>query len=66
VNAGGDRAPSLRTIRGITAIAAIAEATSMWQSDEFGSRNPDKEILDAVRPSLATTGGPTHARRGEP
>ena len=42
----------------------------MWQSDEFGSRNPDKEILDAVRPSLATTRGPLfcigspHARRG--
>jgi hypothetical protein len=42
----------------------------MWQSDDFGSRNPDKEILDAVRPSLATTGGPLfcigspHARRG--
>ena len=66
------RPASFRTIRGITAIAAIAEETSMWQSDEFGSRNPDKEILDAVRPSLATTGGPLfciqspHARRGEP
>jgi hypothetical protein len=65
------RPASFRTIRGITAIAAIAEECSMWQSDEFGSRNADKEILDAVRPSLATTGGPLfvigspHARRGE-
>jgi hypothetical protein len=40
------RPASFRTIRGITAIAAIAEETSMWQSDEFGSRNPDREILD--------------------
>ena len=41
----------------------------MWQSDD--SRNPDKEILAAVRPSMATTGGTLfaigspHARKGE-
>ena len=64
------RPANYRTIRGITSIAVIAEECSMWQSDEFGSRNPDKEILDAVRPSLATTGGPLfcigspHARCG--
>ncbi len=51
------RPASFRTIRGITAIAAIAEEISMWMSDEFGSRNADKEVLDAIRPSLATTGG---------
>jgi phage terminase large subunit-like protein len=45
------RPASYRTIRGITAIAAIAEECSMWQSDE--SRNPDKEILAAVRPAMA-------------
>lgn len=65
------RPASFRTIRGITAVAAIAEECSMWQAEDFGSRNPDKEILAAVRPSLATTGGPLfaigspHARRGE-
>lgn len=43
----------------------------MWQSDDFGSKNPDHEILAAVRPSLATTGGALfaigspHARKGE-
>ena len=64
------RPASYRTIRGITSIAVIAEECSMWQSDEFGSRNADKEILNAVKPSLATTGGPLfvigspHARRG--
>jgi len=63
------RPASFRTIRGITAVAAIAEECSMWQSDD--SRNPDKEILAAVKPALATTGGclfaigSPHARRGE-
>src|SRR4029077_18651669 len=49
------RPASFRTIRGITAIAVIAEECSMWQSDD--SRNPDREILAAARPCLATTSG---------
>jgi hypothetical protein len=63
------RPASFRTIRGITAIAVIAEECSMWQSDD--SRNPDREILTAARPCLATTGGTLfaigspHARKGE-
>ncbi len=63
------RPASFRTIRGITAIAAIAEECSFWQSDD--SRNPDKEILAAIRPAMATTGGTLfaigspHARKGE-
>jgi hypothetical protein len=50
-------------------VAAIAEEISTWQSDE--SLNPDSEILAAVRPALATTGGPLfcigspRAKRGE-
>jgi hypothetical protein len=65
------RPASFRTIRGISAIAAIAEECSMWQSDELGSKNPDREILAAIRPALSTTNGPLfaigspHARRGE-
>ena len=63
------RPASFRTIRGITAIAAIADEIAFWRSDD--SANPDKEILKALRPSLATTGGPLiaisspHAKRGE-
>jgi hypothetical protein len=63
------RPASFRTIRGITAIGVIAEECSMWQSDD--SRNPDREILAAARPCLATTGGALfaigspHARKGE-
>ncbi len=63
------RPASFRTIRGITAIGAIADEVAFWRSDD--SANPDKEILNAVRPSLATTGGllvaisSPHAKRGE-
>jgi hypothetical protein len=63
------RPASFRTIRGITAVAVIAEECSMWQSDD--SRNPDREILAAARPCLATTGGTLfaigspHTRKGE-
>ena len=59
-----------RSIRGITAIAVLADEIAYWFSEE-DSRNPDTEILGAVRPALATTGGPLiaisspHARRGE-
>jgi len=41
-----------RTIRGYTLLAAILEEIAFYRSDE--SANPDKEILAAVRPSLAT------------
>lgn len=63
------RPASFRTIRGGTAIAVIADEVSFWKSDD--SRNPDKEILAAVRPSLATTHGllacitSPYASRGE-
>jgi hypothetical protein len=65
------RAASFRGVRGITAVAVIADEIAFWYSDETGSANPDSAILDAVRPSLATTGGPLiaisspYARRGE-
>lgn len=63
------RPASYRTIRGITAVAAICDEIAFWRSDD--SANPDREILKALRPSLATTGGPLiyisspHAKRGE-
>jgi hypothetical protein len=63
------RPASYRTIRGITAVAAIGDEIAFWRSDD--SANPDKEILKALRPSLATTGGllacisSPHAKRGE-
>jgi hypothetical protein len=63
------RPASFRGVRGVTAIAVVADEIAFWRSDE--SANPDKEILQALRPSLATTGGllcaisSPHAKRGE-
>jgi hypothetical protein len=51
-------------------VAVIATEAAFWQTNE-GSGNPDSEILNAVRPSLATTHGPLiiitspYARKGE-
>jgi hypothetical protein len=55
--------------RDTTSVAVIADEAAFWHSDEDAA-NPDTAILDAVRPSLATTGGPMiiistpYARRG--
>jgi hypothetical protein len=63
------RSASFRRLRGPTCVAVIADEAAFWHSDE--SNNPDTEILNAVRPSLGTTGGPLivisspYARRGE-
>jgi hypothetical protein len=64
------RAASFRRLRGPTYISVIADEAAFWYSDEF-SANADTEILNAVRPGLATTGGPLfiasspYAKRGE-
>jgi hypothetical protein len=56
-------------LRGPTYIAVIADEAAFWYSDEFSS-NADTEILNAVRPGLATTRGPLivasspYAKRG--
>jgi len=46
---------SFRTIRGYTVLCAILEETAFWRSEE--SANPDREVLQALRPALSTTGG---------
>jgi len=64
------RASNFRRIRGVTAVAVIATEAAFW-FDETGSGNSDTEILNAIRPALATTGGPLiiitspYRRRGE-
>lgn len=56
-------------MRGVTCIAAIADESCFWFSDE-SSANRDTEILQAIRPALATTHGllaiisTPYARRG--
>ena len=63
------RAASFRRLRGPTYIAVIADEAAFWYSDEFSS-NAGVEILNAVRPGLATTSGPLviasspYAKRG--
>jgi hypothetical protein len=62
------RAASFRRLRGPTYVAVIADESAFWLSEN--SANPDAEILNAVRPGLATTGGPLilasspYAKRG--
>src|SRR5262245_29985579 len=63
------RSSNFRRLRGPTYIAVIADEAAFWYSDEFSS-NTDTEILNAVRPGLATTSGPLiiasspYAKRG--
>jgi hypothetical protein len=63
------RPASFRSVRGISAVAAICDECAFWRSDEV-SINPDVEIIRALRPSLLITKGPLisisspYARRG--
>ena len=64
------RAASFRRLRGPTFVAVIADEAAFYFADE-SSANPDTEILNAVRPGLATTKGllaiisSPYARKGE-
>jgi hypothetical protein len=63
------RPASFRGLRGITCVAVLADEVAFWMIE--GAANPDVEILNALRPTLATTGGPLlifsspYAQRGE-
>ena len=50
------RASNFRRVRGATLIAAVGDECAFWSVE--GSANPDVEIVAALRPALATTGGP--------
>lgn len=52
------RAANFRQLRGVTCVAVLADEVAFLADDGSGSANPDIEILNAVRPSLATTKGP--------
>ena len=51
------RPARFRKLRGPTYIAVIADELAYWYT-EASYANPDVEILNAVEPGLATTGGP--------
>jgi hypothetical protein len=46
---------SFKATRGYTLIGVIADELAFWNSDD--SANPDVEVLNALRPGLATTNG---------
>jgi hypothetical protein len=61
---------SYRSVRGYTVIAALCDELAFWRSDE-SSANPDTEILEALRPAMATIpnamllcASSPHARKG--
>jgi hypothetical protein len=64
------RAASASSLRGFTCCAVLADEAAHWATNESAA-NADTAILDAVRPSLGTTGGPLlilsspYARKGE-
>lgn len=60
---------SYRSVRGRTIVAAFCDEAAYWRAED--SLNPDKEILDALRPAMATIPGALllclsspYARRG--
>lgn len=61
---------SFRTVRGYTIVGLIADEIAFWPTDD--AADPDKEILGAIRPAMATIPGALlvalsspYARRGE-
>jgi hypothetical protein len=50
------KACNFRSLRGYTLIAAICEESAFWRY-ETGAANQDKEVITALRPSLATLPG---------
>jgi hypothetical protein len=61
---------SYRTVRGRTVVAALCDELAFWRNDE-GTSNPDTEIINALRPAMATIPGARllkasspYARRG--
>lgn len=60
---------SFRAVRGYSVACCIADEIAFWRSED--SANPDYEILNAIRPAMATLDGKLialsspHAKRGE-
>lgn len=46
---------SFRSVRGYTVLAALCDEIAFWRTDD--SANPDRAILDALRPAMATVPG---------
>jgi hypothetical protein len=62
---------SFRSVRGMTIVAALLDEMAFWRNEDT-SANPDFEILNAIRPGMATVpeamllcASSPYARRGE-
>jgi hypothetical protein len=62
---------SFKSVRGYTIVAALCDEIAFWPTDD--SAQPDYEILDALRPGMATIpnamllcASSQYARRGRP
>src|SRR5438552_7254065 len=60
---------SFRSVRGYTVVSCVLDEVAFWRSDD--SANPDREIVNALRPAMATVPGALllaisspYARRG--
>ena len=60
---------SFRSVRGYTVVSCVLDEVAFWRSDD--SANPDREIVAALRPAMATVPGALllaisspYARRG--
>lgn len=51
------RAADFRGLRGLTLVMAICDEIAFWRDDSGGSSNPDAEIIESIRPGLATASG---------
>lgn len=51
------RACDFRSLRGLTLVMAIADEIAFWRDDSGGSTNPDTEVVESIRPGLATANG---------
>ena len=61
---------NFRAVRGYTLVGCVADEIAFWATDD-GSANPDTEILNGLRPGMATVPGAMliaisspYARRG--
>ena len=44
---------SYRSVRGYTVVGTVADEVAFWRTDD-GAANPDTEVLQALRPGMAT------------
>jgi hypothetical protein len=56
---------SFRTIRGRTVVAALCDELAFWRTDEE-SANPDADIIEALKPSMATITGAVMIKASSP